>query len=209
MPITLCQRHAVSRSRRTSAGLTWRCSRGRRRGCRVIDFAGCAVLPGTSDAAASVAATAAPISTAASIGRSKRFGFTAETPPPEPDSSRLYLARPRAARHHTLGGLVDSTLFRDVRRLNVRTVSETSCDFAPNPARTRLLPSPDAPPRRPPELDRGARHRLFRGADAPLAPLRHDLWPLQGRRRRALGHLRGRRARRVAPERERRRALGP
>jgi hypothetical protein len=47
------------------------------------------------------------------MGKSKRFGFTAETPPPEPDTFRLYRARPRAARHHTLDGLVDSTLFRD------------------------------------------------------------------------------------------------
>ena len=69
-------------------------------------------MPGTADAAASVAAAAAPISTAASIGKSKRFGFTAETPPLESDSSRLYRARPRAARQHALDGLVDSTLFR-------------------------------------------------------------------------------------------------
>jgi hypothetical protein len=69
-------------------------------------------LSGRPDAAASVEAAAAPISTAASMGRSKRFGFTAVTPPLESDSSRLYRARPRAARQHTLSGLVDSTLFR-------------------------------------------------------------------------------------------------
>src|SRR3954454_25050700 len=103
-PITACQRQAVLRRRRTSAGFTWR------RGVALVsDWARRECLaPGLSgrpDAAASVDAAAAPIRSAANRGKSRRFGFTAVTPPLESDSSRLYRARPRAARQHTLSGL--------------------------------------------------------------------------------------------------------
>ena len=57
-----------------------------------------------------------------------------------------------------------------------------------------MIPSKGAPPRPAPELDRRARHHVLRGPRAPAAALRLRVRPLQGRGRRALGVVRGRRA---------------
>src|SRR4029453_14625683 len=78
------------------------------------------------------------------------------------------------------GGLAGSTLFQMVRRLNLPRVRQNSCVPARSAARTRLLPSKDAPPRRPSEHDRGARHHVFHGTRAAVAALRIVVGAVEG-----------------------------
>src|SRR4029077_13402621 len=74
------------------------------------------------------------------------FWFHRRTPPLESDWSRLYWGV-RGRRGNTRSVAWSIRPCSDsVRRLNLPTVSETSCRSAPGAARTRLLRSRNAPP---------------------------------------------------------------
>jgi hypothetical protein len=69
-----------------------------------------------AEAEASADAAAITASTTASMGKSKRLVFTAETPPEESDTNRLYRASAGRRGTHALSGLVEVTLFGRIGR---------------------------------------------------------------------------------------------